>query len=84
MKDVVRATESIFGVNEKVVAATRTDLDPPAPQDFVDALGEPIDATRFIQNVPVRSPEEVWGVEAARIAQSRISQARRFREWALE
>jgi hypothetical protein len=27
---------------------------------------------------------EVWGVEAARVAQFRIAQARRFREWALQ
>ncbi|KAF8497383.1 hypothetical protein F5888DRAFT_1794308 [Russula emetica] len=32
----------------------------------------------------MQSPEEVWGTEASHVAQSRIAQARRFREWALE
>jgi len=34
--------------------------------------------------IVIRSPEEVWGTEASHVAQSRIAQARRFREWALE
>ncbi|KAH9037426.1 hypothetical protein EDB83DRAFT_2507702 [Lactarius deliciosus] len=29
-------------------------------------------------------PEELWGIEAAKIAQNRIAQAQRFREWALQ
>jgi hypothetical protein len=34
--------------------------------------------------IVIGSPEEVWGIEASHVAQSRIAQARRFREWALE
>ncbi|KAH9974461.1 hypothetical protein BGW80DRAFT_1491956 [Lactifluus volemus] len=50
---------------------------------YVDALGEPIDPARFRNGVVIWSSEEVWGVDAARVAQFRIAQARRFREWAL-
>jgi hypothetical protein len=52
------------------------------PHDYDDALGEPIDPAWFDNGIIISSSEEVWGVEAARVAQFRIAQARRFREWA--
>ncbi|KAH9956812.1 hypothetical protein BGW80DRAFT_1565569 [Lactifluus volemus] len=52
------------------------------PHDYDDALGEPIDPAWFDNGIIISSSEEVWGVEAARVAQFRIAQARRFRKWA--
>jgi hypothetical protein len=48
-----------------------------------DALGELIDSALLPQGFVPSSPEELWGVDATRIAQARIAQAQRFREWAL-
>jgi hypothetical protein len=78
MKDVARALSSVFGVSEE---SGPFRLNPSPPQDYVDAIGEPIDGS--LLRLTVKSPEEVWGVEAVRVVQSRIAQARRFREWAL-
>ena len=83
MKEVERVMWNVFAVPEAGIVypvGSRPDMD-----DYVDALGDPIyrdtpAPAAFI----IRSSEEVWGVEAARIAQSRIAQARQFREWALE
>ena len=82
---------NVFAVPEEgapLEAASESDLSTPLPRlndDHVDALGDPIlSDTLLATGIVVKSPEEVWGVEAAQIAQSRIEQARRFREWALE
>ncbi|KAH9956336.1 hypothetical protein BC827DRAFT_1232146 [Russula dissimulans] len=88
MKEVARATWSIFATSEKngspeqVPSEVPYDFSP--PQDYVDALGDPIDGVQLCENTAIQGPEEAWGVEAARVAQSRIAQARTFREWALE
>jgi len=90
MKEVARATWSIFAISEKnglsetEKAPSEVSSDFSPPQDYVDALGDPIDGVQLCANTAIRSPEEAWGIEAARVAQSRIAQARRFREWALE
>jgi len=89
MKEVVRATWNIFAISEKSgspeeVPSEEVPSDFSPPQDYVDALGDPIDGVQLCSNIAIQSPEEAWGVEAARVAQSRIAQARRFREWALE
>ena len=47
--------------------------------DYVDALREDRDAL-LAESIIIRSPEEVWGIRAAWIPQSRIAQAMRFRE----
>ncbi|KAH9995906.1 hypothetical protein BJV74DRAFT_945123, partial [Russula compacta] len=83
MKEVERAAEGVFAVTTSE-GLWWQDPDFTPPQDYVDALGEPIDGALLVAPVNLRSPEEVWGVEATRVAQSRISQARRFREWALK
>jgi tRNA threonylcarbamoyladenosine dehydratase len=83
MKEVSRAMLRVFAmpdsgaVYEEIVGLNRA-------QGYVDALGEPIDPARFDNGVVIWSSEEVWGIEAARVAQFRIAQARRFREWALQ
>jgi hypothetical protein len=83
MKDVARAMSGVFAVSEESGPDEAIpDLSP--PQDYVDAIGELVDGARLPAGVVYESPEEVWGVEAARVVQSRIAQARRFREWALE
>lgn len=46
---------------------------------LVDAKGDPLGV-----RPGTRSPESVWGAEAAKVAQKRIGEARRFREWALQ
>jgi hypothetical protein len=83
MKEVSRAMSRVFAmpdegaVYEEIVGLNRA-------QGYVDALGEPIDPARFDNGVVIWSSEEVWGIEAARVAQFRIAHARRFREWALQ
>jgi hypothetical protein len=83
MKDVVRASEYVFLVTDE---GSRYAPDPNVspPQDYVDAIGEPIDGVLFPPGAVIKSSEDAWGVEATRIVQSRIAQARRFRQWALE
>jgi len=83
MKDVARAMSGIFAVSEESGRNEPVpDLLP--PQDYVDAIGEPIHGALLPAGVVYKSPEEVWGIETARVVRSRIAQARRFREWALE
>ena len=83
MKDVVRAMSGVFAVSEE---SGRNEPIPDfsPPHDYVDAIGEPIDGALLPAGVVYKSPEEAWGIEAARVVQSRNAQARRFREWALE
>ena len=83
-KEAERAVRSVFATPQKAeirgegIATTSH-----APlTDYVDALGELIDSALLPQGVRT-SPEELWGVEATKIAQARIVQAQRFREWAL-
>lgn len=89
MKEVGRAMQCVFAVPEEgkpSEAVSGSDVTPPQPRldDYVDALGEPIDEGILLATgIIIRSPEEAWGAEASRVAQSRIAQARRFREWAL-
>jgi hypothetical protein len=90
MKEVGRAMRWVFAVPKEgkpSEAASESDVTPPPPrlEDYVDALGEPIDEGILLATgVVVRSPEEVWGAEVSHVVQSRVAQARRFREWALE
>jgi hypothetical protein len=88
MKDVVRATWEVFLVSLVSDEDERFWCPDPSiapPEHYVDALGEPIDSALFPKGLMItKSSEKVWGVEAARVAQSRFAQARRFREWALE
>ena len=96
MKEVGRAMRNVFAVPEEgtpLQAASESDASSPPPpppvprldDDYVDALGDPIRGhILHATGIVVKSSEEVWGVETARVAQSRIAQARRFREWALE
>ena len=82
MKEVERVMWNVFAVPEAGIVypvGSRPDMD-----DYVDALGDPIYRDTAPSRFIIRSPEEVWGIEASRIAQSRIAEARRFREWALE
>jgi hypothetical protein len=89
MKVVGRAMRCVFAVPEEgkpLEAVSESDVTPPLTRlnDHVDALGEPIDeGVLLATGIVIRSPEEAWGAEASRVAQSRIAQARRFREWAL-
>jgi hypothetical protein len=89
MKVVGRAMRCVFAVPEEgkpLEAVSESDVTPPLTRlnDYVDALGEPIDeGVLLATGIVIRSPEEAWGAEASRVAQSRIAQARRFREWAL-
>ncbi|KZV72538.1 hypothetical protein PENSPDRAFT_750832 [Peniophora sp. CONT] len=46
---------------------------------IVDAKGDPLGV-----RPGARSPESVWGADAAKVAQKRIGEARKFREWALQ
>jgi tRNA threonylcarbamoyladenosine dehydratase len=83
LKEVRRAMCGVFATpDERTVYEAVLGLTP--PQGYVDALGEPIDPALLNSHIVIKSPEEVWGIEAARVAQSRIAQARRFREWALQ
>jgi hypothetical protein len=84
MKDVARAMSGIFAVSdESGPYALIPDL--LSPQDYVDAIGEPIDSALLPGGgVIYKSSEEAWGIEAARAVRYRIAQARRFREWAME
>jgi tRNA threonylcarbamoyladenosine dehydratase len=91
MKEVARATWGVFGVSEEsrisaISARPIPKSDLPQLDHYVDALGEPIDGGASFPggDFAVVSSEEVWGVDAARVAQSRIAQARRFRDWALK
>jgi hypothetical protein len=80
-KEAERAVRSVFATpqeGEKSDDGISMSADPPT--GYVDALGEPIDLPRGVEPT---SPEELWGIEATRIAEARIAQARRFREWAL-
>ena len=73
------------GKPSEVVSDSDVTLPLPRLNNYVDALGEPIDeGVLLATGIVIRSSEEVWGVEASHVAQSRIAQARRFREWALE
>ncbi|KAI0249303.1 hypothetical protein BJV78DRAFT_1129765 [Lactifluus subvellereus] len=83
MKDVDGAMRGVFMMHEAGRLYARI-LDVTPPNDYVDALGEPIDPALLDNGLTARSPEEVWGIEAAGVAQSRITQARRFREWTLQ
>jgi hypothetical protein len=83
MKDVARAMSGVFAVSdESGPCASIPDLLP--PQDYVDAIGEPVDSALLPGGVIYKRSEEVWGIEAARAVRYRIAQARRFREWAME
>ena len=90
MKEVGPAMRCVFAVPEEgkpSEAVSKSDVTSPLLrlEDYVDALGEPIDEGVLLATaIVIRSPEEVWGAEASHVAQSRIGQARRFREWALE
>jgi hypothetical protein len=84
MKDVVRASEDVFLLLTDEGSRHAPDSNVSPPQGYVDAIGEPIDGALFPPGAPFKSPEEAWGIEATRVVQSRIMQARRFREWALE
>jgi hypothetical protein len=91
MKEVGHAMRNVFAVPEEGASPLETvsgsDHAPPLtrPDDYVDAVGDPIHGDALLATgIAIRSSEEVWGVEAARVAQSRMAQARRFREWALE
>ncbi|KAH9023347.1 ubiquitin-protein ligase molybdopterin-converting factor [Lactarius pseudohatsudake] len=84
-KEAERAVRSVFATpqdGENCDDGISTNALPPT-NDYVDALGEPIDSALLLQGF-VTSPEELWGIEAAKIAQNRIAQARRFREWVLQ
>ncbi|KAH9048922.1 ubiquitin-protein ligase molybdopterin-converting factor [Lactarius hengduanensis] len=85
-KEAERAVRSVFATPQD--GENRDDGIPtnalPSTNDYVDALGEPIDSALLLQGFVPTSPEELWGIEAAKIAQNRIAQARRFREWALQ
>ena len=84
LKEAERAVRSVFATpqdDEKRDDGISTSV--LLPHDFVDAQGEPIDSALLPQGFVPTSPEEWWGVEATRIALTRIAQARRFREWAL-
>jgi hypothetical protein len=91
MKEVGRAMRYVFAVTEEGVppleAVPGSEIAPPRPRpdDYVDAVGDPIHGDALLTTgIVVSSPEDVWGVEAARVAQSRTAQARQFRQWALE
>ena len=45
----------------------------------VDAKGDPLGV-----RPGARSPESVWGTDAAKVALKRVGEARKFREWALQ
>jgi hypothetical protein len=79
MKEVSRAMSRLFAmpysVYEEIVGLNRA-------HGYVDTPGEPIDSARFVTAMAIWSSEEVWSIEAARVTQFRIAQARRFRGWA--
>ena len=89
IKEIGHAMRCVFAVPEEgkpSEAVSESDFAPSLPRldGYVDALGEPIDSDALVAaGIVIKSPEEVWGAEASRVAQSRIEQARRFREWAL-
>ncbi|KAF8263085.1 hypothetical protein EI94DRAFT_1741809 [Lactarius quietus] len=85
-KEAERAVRSVFATpeeGEKRDDGILTSAILPTDYGYVDALGDPIDSALLPQGLIPTSPEELWGVEATRIAQARIAQARRFRDWAL-
>jgi tRNA threonylcarbamoyladenosine dehydratase len=83
MKEVSRAMSRVFAMPD-ADAVYEDPLGFYEAQGYVDALGEPVDPARFKSGVIIWSSEVVWGVDAARVAQFRIAQARRFREWTLQ
>ncbi|KAH9974448.1 hypothetical protein BGW80DRAFT_1251654 [Lactifluus volemus] len=83
MKEVSRAMSRVFAMHD-ADAVYEDPLGFYEAQGYVDALEEPIDPARFKNGVVIWSSEEVWGIDAARVAQFRIAQARRFREWTLQ
>ena len=84
MKEVERVMREVFAVPEAGRPYRVVSPSDPTVDDYVDALGDPIRPDSLFVRTHIRSSEEVWGVEATRIAQSWIEQAGRFREWALE
>ena len=64
MKDLERVMCGVFLTPGALFHVT-LGLTPPG--DYVDALGGPIDPAR-LTSIVMQSPEEVWGVEAARVA----------------
>jgi hypothetical protein len=90
MKEVGPAMRWVFAVPEEgkpSEAVSESVVTPPPPRldNYVDALGEPIDeGVLLATGIIIRRSVEVWGVGASLIAQSRTEQAKRFREWALE
>jgi hypothetical protein len=83
-KEVERAVRSVFATpQEGELRDDRVVTSAAPPTDFVDALGELIDSALLPQGFVPSSPEELWGFDATKIAQARIAQAQRFREWAL-
>ena len=88
MKEVGRAMRYVFAVPEDgkpLEAVPESDVTLLRLDDYVDALGEPIDEENLrAPRIVISSPEEVWGAEACHVAQSRIAQAKRFREWVLK
>ncbi|KAI0259995.1 hypothetical protein BC834DRAFT_942561 [Gloeopeniophorella convolvens] len=81
MRDAERAVREVFGVPGEGGPTTAPASGPPS--GLVDATGEPVQADGEAW-VETRTPEEVWGAEAAHVAQLRIAQARQFREWSLQ
>ena len=82
VKEVGRAMWYVLAVPESLPEPDVTLL---RLDDYVDALGEPIDGgTLRAVRIVISSPEEVWCAEASHVAQSRIAQAKRFREWVLK
>ena len=87
MKEVGRAMRNVFAVPEEGgphKAVSQSDLTP-VDDYYVDAPEDPIHRDALLPaNSITGSPEEVWDVETARIAQSPSGQTRRFRKWVLE
>ncbi|KAH9169389.1 ubiquitin-protein ligase molybdopterin-converting factor [Lactarius sanguifluus] len=73
-KEAERAVRSVFATPQD--GENRDDGNALPPNDYVDALGDPIDSALLLQGIVPTSPEELWGIEAAKIAQNRIAQAR--------
>ncbi|KAI0052266.1 hypothetical protein FA95DRAFT_1553584 [Auriscalpium vulgare] len=88
VRDVDAAVEAVFGVARTAKGVSGVEVrSEEAAEDggdgLVDAQGEVI-ARRRAREKPLKSSEEVWGVEAAALAQKRFAQAKRWREWALQ
>ena len=86
-KEAERAVRSVFATPQEGPSEMRDEVIPitsdAPPTDFVDALGELIDSALLPRGFVPTSPEELWGVEATKIARARTAHAQRFREWAL-